>query len=356
MKIAKQKDGREILKAAHDWRTLLSMPDVPQDQLDRFQAWIEADERHESAYDRAVTVYQALGSLSVDDLGDDLMKPAWRERLPNFLFSAVSGHPVGRLRVAAAAAFVIVVTGTLFTLGNRPDRTVPEHPVQVARHATETGEIRNVTLIDGTVVTLGAQTAIEVTMSGRRRQTELSSGAALFDVKPDADRPFAVTAGNLTATAVGTRFDVRHNGDVARVAVADGEVRVTYPRIVGGNPSSLTATASLLAGQQVAATSSEGLRGVERIAVDTVGVWRTKRLAYSGATLAELVADARRHSSTVITIRDANGVLDEARVTAFFDGDDIDAMIATIPDILPVEIHRTESGAIEIHPLPQNLR
>ena len=355
MKIAHQNDDREILQAAHDWRTTLSMPDVPEDQRDRFQAWVEADERHEAAYDRAVTVYQALGSLGSDDLGDDLMQPSWRERLPDFLFPGTSGQSAGRLRVAAAAACIIVAAGVLFTVVNRPDQTTPEPSVQMARHATETGEIRNVTLADGSIVTIGAKTSIEVTMSDRRRDVELTSGAALFDVASDPGRPFAVTAGDLTATAVGTRFDVRHNGDVARVAVADGAVSVTYPRIIAGQTSSLTATASLLAGQQVAATSSEGLRSVERIAVDTVGVWRTKRLAYSGATLAELVADARRHSDTAITLQDADGVLDGARITAFFDGDDIDAMMTTLPDILPVAVRRTAAGAIEIHPLPQDV-
>ena len=136
--------------------------------------------------------------------------------------------------------------------------------------------------------------------------------------------------------------------------MADGEVSVSYPRIVGGQASSLTSTASLLAGQQVAATSSEGLRRIERIAADAVGAWRTKRLTYSGAPLAELVADARRHSNAVITIQDPGGLLDTARVTAFFDGDDIDAMMATLPDILPVEVRRTASGAIELHPLPRD--
>lgn len=352
MSIADRNDDREILEAAHDWRTALSVPDVAEDQLDRFRTWIESDARHEAAYDRAVTVYQALGSLRDDDLGERLMKPSWRERLPDFPFPDVFGRSANRGRVAAMAAGIVVSIGLLFVLLYAPEPAAPERPVEIVRHSTDVGEIRNLRLADGTAVTMGAKTSIEVAVSDRKRAIQLLAGAALFDVTPDPERPFTVTAGDLTATAVGTQFDVRHNGDVARVAVADGQVAVSYPRIIDGRPSSLTARASLLAGQQVSATSSEGLRRVERVAVDAVGIWRTKRLTYSGATLEELVADARRHSSTVITIRDADGVLDGQRVTAFFDGNDIDAMMATLPDVLPVEVHRTATGAIEIRPRP----
>lgn len=345
-------DDRGILEAAHRWRTALSMPDVAEDQLDRFNAWIEADARHEAAYDRAVTVYQALGALRDDDLGERLMTPSWRERLPDFLFRKTSGRSAGRARLAAVAAGFAVAVGLLFVLLDDPEPTAPAHSVGIARHSTNTGEIRSLRLADGTAVTMGASTRIVVSITDRKRTIELLSGAAFFDVTPDPERPFTVVAGELTATAVGTQFDVRHNADIARVGVADGQVAVSYPRIIGDRPSSLTATASLLAGQQIAATPSEGLRRVEPVAIDLVGIWQTKRLAYSGATLAELVADARRHGSTVITIHDPDGALDGQRVTAFFDGNDVDAMMATLPDVLPVAVRRTAAGTIEIRPLP----
>lgn len=345
-----RRQDQDIREAAHEWRTAVSRPGVSEEELARFEAWQEADELHKDAYERAETVWDALGSLRSTDLDDDFLKPSWRERLPGCFFAWSSTGKTFRLRTIAAASVILVglaaITMTLMTEKPAPDIVGPT----MTRLASQAGEIRTVMLADGSAVTLGAKTEIAVTISDAARDVHLIAGAALFSVAEDADRPFVVRAGELTATAVGTEFDVRNNGGVARVAVTEGVVEVRYPLIRHGKDTAMSDRRLLRAGQRVAATGLDGLRSTESVPVGSIGAWRANRLRYSGASLAELVADARRHSGQTIVIEDAARELVGQKVTAFFDGSDIDGMLATLPDILPVVVDQTDPTVTVIRP------
>ncbi|MEM9529448.1 MAG: FecR domain-containing protein [Pseudomonadota bacterium] len=339
-----------IRQAAHDWRTRLSGPDVSPADLEQFQSWISADLRHEAAFDRAQTLFEALGALDADDLGPRLRRRSLWERLPDFFFAADGGQ-LSPLRLGAAALALVACLGVVALLSQDAGPTAPTLSHATSTHATGVGEIRSVTLDDGSVVTLGAKTELVVTLTPATRRVRMTSGAAYFDVTPDAGRAFVVEAGVLAVTVLGTRFDVRHNGGVSRVGVAEGEVAVRFPQVIAGQPTALRDTARLNAGTRIAATMAEGLRSVEAVAPESVAGWRSKRLVYAGATLAELVADAQRYLPLQISISDQSDALAAARVTAFFDGNDVEGMIETLPAILPVQLVKKPSGAIEILPL-----
>ena len=198
-----------------------------------------------------------------------------------------------KVRGALAAAAVVALIASLLP---PPGPVLAPEPV-LASYSSQIGETKRVTLEDGTQAILGAATQIQAAFGPGTRVVRLSGGAAFFEVVADPDRPFSVEAGDLTATAIGTQFDVRSNAGVFRVAVAEGTVRVSYPFTIGGKATSLRSRRNLTAGQEVAATQQQGLRTVEAIDAGKVGAWRQGRLVYLGATVAELVADANRYSA-----------------------------------------------------------
>src|SRR6202034_2266527 len=118
------------------------------------------------------------------------------------------------LRVAAS----IAVFGLIFT--------VLKTPTGANVFETEIGENRRLTLADGSVISLGGNTRIEVAMSENVRAIELTKGEALFKVAKDAARPFKVRAGDATIIAVGTEFNVERDSDRAVVSVTEGRVEV----------------------------------------------------------------------------------------------------------------------------------
>ncbi|MEL6339570.1 MAG: FecR domain-containing protein [Myxococcota bacterium] len=342
------KGYEELSRIAHDWRARIDNEDATEADHEALKDWLAKDIRHEQAFDRAQTVWAALDHLRRTDIDDDLMpdrgKPVDRLLRETRLW-------VSATRIKAAAIVVsIAATAALITFSVRSvGRVQPssESPT-VASYETGIAETKTFVLADGTRVTLGARTRIEASVSEHTRTVNLQSGAAYFDVKPDASRPFSVEAGQLTATALGTQFDVRSNGGVFRVGVAEGRVEVGYPYVIDSVPTRLRTRLTLGPGEQVAATREAGLRPTRRISEDEAAAWRDHRLTYDGGTLEELVADANRYSKRRIVLTESAQVFLGRTITASFDANNIDRMLAMVALSYPIEIDATEPGVVRL--------
>lgn len=347
--IAGDEDYVVLSRAAHEWRARVHSEDATDIDLKAFEAWLAEDIRHEEAYDRAMTFWAAYDHLRPGDIDADLMPPPAPVRQATLFDKARAMVVQTPFRMAAVAAIILAIAAPLTLVLTLRDGADPIVSVPVvATYSTGTAETRVITLHDGTVATLGALTQIETTMSDGKRAVLLKSGAALFDVAPEASRPFAVTAGDLTATALGTAFDVRNNGGVYRVAVAEGRVEVAYPHFISGAPSALTIRRTLTVGQEVAAMRGTGLRAIRNVPVDEIAAWRNEKLIYDGATLGELVADANRYSDRDIVLSDGTQAIAAQTITASFDAGNIDRMLRMVVLSYPIEIDRSDPEVVRI--------
>ena len=339
-------EREDILRAAHDWRFRLEAPDATEADRAAFAAWRAADPRHGDLYDYAVTFYHALGTLDAGDLDDDVLRRMPLEYLTQLRDRLACLFEQTQYRLAAAGTALIVAAVVVTTLGRNPDM-IAKQPV-LARYETAIGETEVVTLSDGTVITLGAASTVETAYSNAARQATLLAGAAFFDVAHKPGRPFSVEAGALEARVLGTVFDVSRSNDTVRVAVAEGEVEVSYPLLLNQKPTALRTRRSLTQGQQIAASVNNGLEPVRAINVAAIGAWRDDKLFYDGARLAELVADANRYSDARVIIDGDDKTIANFRVRGSFNTRDTDAMLSTLADVYPVEIDRSEAGVIRI--------
>jgi len=153
---------------------------------------------------------------------------------------------------------------------------------------TAKAEITVVKLEDGSAATLGPESAIKLAFDDRARRIQLLSGMAYFEVARDEARPFSVTSDQLTATALGTAFDVAADAGYTSVSVQHGSVEVRMPhvqseRLESGQWLSLEGSAQLIergsrdAGQIAAWRDSQLIVDRERIAavVSRIGRWHT---------------------------------------------------------------------------------
>jgi transmembrane sensor len=175
--------------------------------------------------------------------------------------------------------------------------------------ATGVAETRQVVLADGSRVELDGRTAIRSRFDDGRREVTLIDGGAFFDVMPDPARPFIVRAGDVAVTVTGTAFDVAADGGRVVVEVASGTVRVA--------PARGRRVVLLAAGDRLAVDAASGAVTRGRLAPEDVGAWRDGRLFVSDATVAEVVAELRRHQPGWILITDA--ALGARRVTGLYD-------------------------------------
>lgn len=352
------KSREDVYVEAHEWRILLDSSKVTAADKERFEAWIDETPQHAECYDKAVTMWAALGHISRDDIDPDLLEVPLREnsiaisssttnehkwslRKPNLKWSGFSQPLAG----ASLAIIIGLIAGLVITGEQNAPST---GGVSTAYYEASVGEFKTINLEDGSTLALGAASIAEATFSDDERRVTLVRGVALFDVASDATRPFSVETEELTATALGTSFEVRNVGGILRVAVSEGNVGVSYPLVISGSPSSLLIRRELSAGEAVSARSETGLAQNSKINPKTIGAWRNDRLIYYGAPLSELVADANRYSETPVLIdKDAIGVA-ELPVRGAFNARDIDAMLSSLEAVHPVTVDRSAPNRVVI--------
>ncbi|OLU30521.1 FecR family protein [Pseudomonas sp. PA27(2017)] len=190
------------------------------------------------------------------------------------------------------------------------------------------GEVRTVTLSDGSSVVLDADSAIAVRYSVGERHVELRRGAAYFSVVP-GEIPFTVAAAGGEARVLGTRFEVRHLGEGARVSVQQGRVAVR------GGP--LEAPRVLTADQQV--SYRDGVSG-NPLAVDTgaLTAWRDGRLSFYRAPLGDVLDELRRYYPGRIVLLD--DTLRGKRVSGSFASQDPGAILDALQGVVGFEQHK----------------
>ncbi|MEM9286807.1 MAG: FecR domain-containing protein [Pseudomonadota bacterium] len=330
-----------IADTAHQWRARLNDGCLTQSEISAFEEWLDEDLAHEAAYARASTLYEALGKLQSQDLEPRYLEPSLRERTLESLQKAAALARGWGGRLTAAGALV-AASATLFLLApNANEITEPVHTATLQDWQTYTtllGETQQISLIDGSIVTLGASTTMQVQLSDAARTITLKQGAALFDVAHDPSRPFTVIAGGLSATALGTIFDVRRNGGIARVGVAEGRVQVRHDMIIHGQSMGRDNTKTLTAAQQIAATPSNGLLAIRPVSIDSVGSWADGRLFYDAAPLKEVLADARRYSNHDYQVAPGAEAILALEVTGTLNAQDMERWISKLPNMLPISV------------------
>ncbi len=139
-----------------------------------------------------------------------------------------------------------------------------------ADHITAKGEIRRQALPDGSIATLGPDTAIAVDYQPNRRRIELLKGMSFFEVAKDARRIFLVQSGDFIATALGTAFDLSSDAGMMMVSVDHGlvEIRASNASLVPGQRLGagewITYESSLQAIDRGRAKQARSLRGATR--------------------------------------------------------------------------------------------
>jgi transmembrane sensor len=312
----------EARAAARHWVVRLADGDATAEDRMLFDRWLIESEDHALCYSEALRLYSAVGDLS-DRFPERAIPPSRRHLARTIAW--------GGGLIALAAALVLAFLG--------PFSNHPEGP----RYASATGQLRSLKLPDGSVVTLGARTELQMAFTRGERRVRLGDGEAYFRIAHNADRPFFVEAGGTIVRVIGTEFEVKASGARVKVSVRRGIVEVTKPgpilAAMGGISFRLTG------GEELAIPDTTPVIAAVHKAEGPPAAWLEGFLAYDDARLSDVVADANRYSSVPIRITDP--ALAGLRVTAAYPTDQLDRMLASLDAGLPVDIDRTD-GEIRI--------
>lgn len=270
-------------------------------QLAEFARWHEADPRHAAAIARLEKTWLLLGQLRdyrpearVHPDRDLLAKPR-----PVLVFYKPAVAAVGAL----AACFVLA----LAWLWLRPSSpaTAPGAP----QYATTSGGYQRMTLEDGSVVGLNADSEVRVNYSPAERRVRLVKGEAHFIVAKNRERPFWVEAGAVTVRAVGTAFNVRLGTAQIEVLVTEGKVEVDQSGAQAAGAKS-PGRSLLEAGQLLVIQPENPVSRPlpEQVAPDAMRdalAWQDARLKFTDTKLGDAIAQLNRHNRVQIELADA---------------------------------------------------
>ena len=167
-----------------------------------------------------------------------------------------------------------------------------------ADQATSTAEIRRVGLADGSVITLGPDSMVAIHYSEDRREITLLDGMAFFEVARDPARPFCVLSGPVSATAIGTAFDVSSDGGSISVSVDQGIVEVRAPDAML-SPGERLSVGEWITLDPALHKVSRGVREASQIAA-----WREGMVIADGETVSAMVAKIARWQPGRVVIAD----------------------------------------------------
>lgn len=288
--------------------------------------WLTADTRHARAFERAGQGWAAFDAAEGDEILAAMrahaLVPAARPRQRWPQFAAV-----------AAAVLLLVVTGLLLrpTLLPRGDAPVVRE-LAWTRYDAGAGQVRSVTLADGSMMTLDAGSAAEVRFSADGRAIRLLNGRALFDVSHDPARPFRVMAGDRRVVALGTRFEVDLGDAALRVTLLRGKVAVEPMRGTGH-------TEMLAPGQQFA--ERDGAASVSEVPLIETPAWSRGLIDLQDAPLGKALVEINRGSTARIVIHDPE--VAALRVSGQFRTGDADRFATTVAELYGLRITRNDS-------------
>ncbi|EKV31879.1 hypothetical protein C882_3631 [Caenispirillum salinarum AK4] len=320
--------GRDIHEEAAAWVVRAERGPLSEAETRALEAWLAESDRHGAAYAFAQATWNDLGRLggsSSDaavpaDGGGDAVVP----------FKARPRRVARRRLWQGLAASVLMVAA----IGGFNRFAGP-----AADYQTAVGEVRSVSLPDGSTVHLNTDSAIAVRYDPGHRHVALLRGEAVFAVAPasGAPRPFTVEAGETRARALGTRFLVRaYEEDTVEVAVLEHRVEVTAE---GGGQGASAVVVD--AGQAVRHGEGTGIGPVRRIDGARAAEWRHGRLVFDQLSLARAVAELNRYRPERIVVLDA--ALAERRVSGVFRLNGLDDAVDVIADELDARTLRLPS-------------
>lgn len=283
-------DISSVSEQAAQWAVCLSENQVSAEQRADFEAWLAQDPRHPIAFEQINQLWQSVTP---------------RKR-----------HSYAGIKTLVS---ITLLLGGLYGL-----------PLAewFADERTGIGEVRRITLTDGSRITLDSDSAADIVFDQQQRRIILQRGRLLAEVVTDPSvnpRPFIVESRNGTARALGTQYIVEQTRHDSIVNVIESQVAVASR----AHPHQSVA---LQAGQSIR-FDSEYLHQPQASSIFSAS-WIQARLVYQDMPLNQVIADLARYRKGFLKI---SGEAGQLRFTGVLPTDDPEAALSILENALPIQ-------------------
>jgi len=271
-------NDEQLEDEAIHWIVTLTSGDASKEKLEEFRCWRQLSDRHERAFQSARDLWVSLGKTEQLHIFDiDIKYPSvvlithsiWHQRIYNWFpfLEKVSN------RLLLLLMIIVLITYYLLVINSYD-------------YATNYGEINELKLDDGSLVTLNSHSAIDIDYKDKSREVILKHGEAFFDVAYQPQRPFIVKSGQSQIKVLGTAFSVDNQDDQITVTVVRGKVHVS---------DGTTQSYNLVPQQQVIMKSGQPfhLQRVNDLSLELS--WRNGRLNFVNKSLGDILDKLQKY-------------------------------------------------------------
>lgn len=133
------------------------------------------------------------------------------------------------MRAAASLAFIFILSfAAYYFFFTENQKSIVE--VKWNEKKTRIGEKSIITFLDGTKITLNADSKLKYSLNSESNLREVYlEGEAYFEVAPNKAKPFVVNSSTVSTVALGTKFDVKAFPKEKEIVVSlvEGRIKVT---------------------------------------------------------------------------------------------------------------------------------
>lgn len=300
----------------------------------QLEEWISAAAANKQQFEQLSKVWSTLSSEESCIVPDkEAFFNQLREKFPQHAPPKITSFTKTITWVKIVAGILLIAGAAI--LVNVLNKKEPRKIVHsITRQTQET--IINDTLPDGSLAVISNNSQLqyphEFTSSAREVQL---NGEAWFNVKPNAEKPFIITAGPLQIKVIGTSFNVRTSKDIIEVAVKTGVV------LMYNNLDSITVKAGQKGTYQI---STRQFAIKERFSPNEVA-YATKYFNFENATLKEITGQLQKAYGIKIVITNKN--LENCTLSSSFDNKPIEYIFDVLAMTLNIQ-YRIEQKTVFI--------
>lgn len=288
-----------------------------------FYNYLEKDEYY-NLFTHLKDEWEKAGMLPVEpefniESGIEKLAQKIQRAEPSFLF-AHKKNPARKkflfnttlLKYAASIAFLLVlVTGAIYLSG-----IFKQKPVVITWNEKQTaiGEKYITTLLDGTTITLNADSKLKypIRFTNGTRDIYLE-GEAYFEVQRDSSKPFIVHSGNLSTTVLGTKFNVSAFPNEKNIAVSLVEGSVKVAKEIAGTVENIV---MLQPDQQLVYNKEKEIGTVGQFDLQDATGWKDNKLIFRKELFANVLVKLERAYGVKFELQDKS--FSNQKITANF--------------------------------------
>lgn len=311
----KQDISNDTLHAATEWFVKLTSGEETEKDKKAWQEWVDALPENKQAWQRVEDVTRQFREL------DSQTSIAVLNRKSLGLPSSNDR----RQALKSLGMLFVVGSVSLLAYKNKPWYEL------LADYSTETGEIKHVTLEDGSRLVLNTNSKISINFNDQTRNIRLLQGEVYVETAHETSphyRPFNLTTEHGTVTALGTKFSTQIHKKRSYVNVYQDAVEV---RTLEGAGDKITVNAD----ERVAFTSE---LFQQKLTIDSSSMaWTRGFIIADKMPLAKFVSELSRYNVGVLR---CDSAIADLEISGAFPVNDIDGVLNSVSTTLSIRVEK----------------